>query len=140
MNKARLFEKISNFRIDEDVLLKEKVTWDYNVPYKCIVAGIENKEESVAFEIGICIDEDIFCVELFTFRTIGVGKRFLDSFLETAFPNEEELKVSNIIGKTFIGEVVDNNGYMNIHAISACDEPIEDDGFREADVDERVFV
>ena len=142
MTKNNLFNIIDNNNIQENIVLREKKAWDYNIPYKCIVVNAYTRENFIIIEVGISLtdsDED-FQVESFPFSINGTARRFFDRFIDTAFPDKEELKVGDIIGKSFIGEIVDRNGYTNIQAIGPCDNPIVDDGFRPSDTETQAFI
>jgi hypothetical protein len=121
--------------------LRDKKSWEYERPYPCIFTNAKLiGDDKVAFDIAIETAPRSYVNETFWFRTKGNGALYLEQFLDKAIPDtSEELDVSSILGKSFIGKVVANGDFTNIEAIDASTDFIYDDNdFVQAGDDEEL--
>lgn len=136
---------INNNKAVENVVIRDAGSIPVNQPTKMFVSGfsidIPFANITVAAEVG----HDQYIEKDFSFKAEGKGRIFFDKFLNTAFPDQStELNTQNILGKSFIGMMVINDGHENLEAVGPSDDAIVTDGseseFMNVDGDELPFL
>lgn len=141
MDIKELTAKVSVNKNAGSVVLRAPKTWEYDVPYKVYLFGCSIANGYFNVDAAIEVAPDSFCEKSFSFKMEGYAKKYYDAFLDTAFPDQSVgLHTDDILGKAFVGKIVDNDGYDNLVAVSSCDDAIEPEEWMEADEENLPFL
>lgn len=137
INKAKQ-EVLSNHGNDR---VRDPKTWSHNVVTTMFITGVELTNNGFAnVDVAIEVAPGVYAEESFHYKYEGSGKGFWEKFLEKVVPDQtKELRVADLIGKSFKGQIVQNDGYDNLVALDSCDEADGEEEFYEVDVDELPF-
>lgn len=140
MNLTELTAKIAENKKYDNVTVRQQKTWEYDKTYKCYLYNCDIANGYFNVDVAIEVANDSFCEKNFTFRMEGYAKKYFDNFLDTAFPDQSEsLNINDILGKAFIGKVVENDGYDNLVAIDSCEDIITPPKWMEVEEDATPF-
>lgn len=121
--------------------VRELKTWSYNTVTKMFITGVELTDNGFAnVDVAIEVVQDTYAEESFHFKYEGSGKGFWEKFLEKVVPDQTKaVSVVDLIGKSFMGQIVQNDGYDNLVALDSCDDADGEEEFYEVDMDELPF-
>lgn len=146
MTRKEMLEKIK--KVKQEVIdnhtndcVRELKTWSYNMVTKMFITGVELTDNGFAnVDVAIEVAQGTYAEESFHFKYEGSGKGFWEKFLEKVVPDQTKaVSVVDLIGKSFMGQIVQNEGYDNLVALDSCDEADGEEGFYEVDADELPF-
>lgn len=140
MNLSELTAQIAENQKYENVTVRQAKTWVYGTAYRCYPYNCDISNGYFNVDVAIEVAKDFFCEKSFSFKMEGFAKKYFDAFLNTAFPDQtESLNINDILGKAFIGKIVDNDNYDNLVAIDACEDVITPPEWMEVDENSSPF-